>query len=398
MIIKTKTLVILMPAIISLVLAFVFFLTRSRSPKQFAIDSNLVDKSYLLISPIAYGPSPQGQKRTIYLTDLFGKPVHTWHTPYLPFTAQLMPNGNLLVLAFKQFMMGDDEFPLRDPTILELGWDSTVLWQFTNDQLHHDFALLPNGNVAVTVREKIPKGFAQPDVMYADRIVEINKNGSAVWTWHAYEHLNKNTDAIDVYNTRTEWSHINSVAFLAKNPIDQTEGYLLSLKQISKAIIVRKSDGAILWKSPDGLLDAQHDASLLPNGHILVFDNGSFYPGKSGHPKLGSRVVEIDPMTNTIIWSWSNGTLPFHLIQFESRFAGGVQRLSNGNTMIVDGIRGHMFEITPQKKLVWNFMNPYQSGDTDTNLWPSFMVFKAKRYGPTDIQWPEKLPPPVRLW
>ncbi len=36
------------------------------------------------------------------------------------------------------------------------------------------------------------------------------------------------------------------------------------------------------------------------------------------------------------------------------------QRLKNGNTLITQGINGRIFEVTPEKKIVWEYWNPYK--------------------------------------
>jgi hypothetical protein len=37
---------------------------------------------------------------------------------------------------------------------------------------------------------------------------------------------------------------------------------------------------------------------------------------------------------------------------------GGNQRLANGNTLITESDKGHVFEITKEGKVVWEFYNP----------------------------------------
>ena len=36
----------------------------------------------------------------------------------------------------------------------------------------------------------------------------------------------------------------------------------------------------------------------------------------------------------------------------------GAQRLPNGNTLICSGINGTVFEVTPEKEMVWKYVNP----------------------------------------
>ncbi|MEM7784583.1 MAG: DUF1080 domain-containing protein [Planctomycetota bacterium] len=68
----------------------------------------------------------------------------------------------------------------------------------------------------------------------------------------------------------------------------------------------------------------------------------------------GNRVIEVD-RKGEIVWSISNEDLPEPLIDD----ACGVQRLSNGNTVITSyhasGDRVKLLEVTPDKKVVWKF-------------------------------------------
>jgi hypothetical protein len=43
---------------------------------------------------------------------------------------------------------------------------------------------------------------------------------------------------------------------------------------------------------------------------------------------------------------------------FFANFMSGVQRLANGNTLIATGFSGSVFEVTPQKEIVWQYHVP----------------------------------------
>ena len=46
---------------------------------------------------------------------------------------------------------------------------------------------------------------------------------------------------------------------------------------------------------------------------------------------------------------------------FYSSFISGAQRLSNGNTLICSGTNGTIFEVTPDKEIVWKYVNPFKN-------------------------------------
>ena len=106
---------------------------------------------------------------------------------------------------------------------------------------------------------------------------------------------------------------------------------------------------------------------LLPSGNLLVFDNN-----KGGKH---SRILELDPLTMEQKWSYEGGKDgPFY-----SAECGVVQRLPNGNTLIVESLNGRAFEVTPAKKIVWEYYNPYRAGD-DAQLIAT--LFDVVRLGP----------------
>ncbi|MGB8853695.1 MAG: hypothetical protein WCC69_09035 [Pirellulales bacterium] len=90
-------------------------------------------------------------------------------------------------------------------------------------------------------------------------------------------------------------------------------------------------------------------AVRLPNGNTLI----SLAEGQ----RDGKGVIEIDP-ADTIVWSIGRDELPGNPL----RFAAGLHRLPNGNTVIANWL-GHGFlgkqpmllEVTPDKKVVWQF-------------------------------------------
>ena len=41
---------------------------------------------------------------------------------------------------------------------------------------------------------------------------------------------------------------------------------------------------------------------------------------------------------------------------------GAVQRLPNGNTLIVESNNGRAIEVTPGEEVVWEYFNPYRVG------------------------------------
>lgn len=93
---------------------------------------------------------------------------------------------------------------------------------------------------------------------------------------------------------------------------------------------------------------------MLPNGNLLVLDNGS---------DVGrSRVLEVDPRTHAIVWEY--GTRADE--RFFTEVAGGCERLPNGNILVSDALSGRAFEVTPTRRTVWHWQTRKEAGSSDT--------------------------------
>ena len=368
------------------------------------VDLKSVSQGYTLLAPYNrmanVDPNFKGK---IYLVDLLGRPVHTWTTAKQPLYSQLRKNGNLLVV-----MEAPKYTKIVPPggntgTIQELDWNSKVVWEYKNEAMHHDFIDLPNGNLLLALWEKTPDNIATqirggtPNTtlkgnVFSDLLVEINRDGKVVWSWHAYDHLDPEKDVLGTQMPQFAWTYVNGMIYTPHNPIDGQEAFVVSMRSLNEIIIIRKKDGVILWRSPKDMLNTQHDPTILANGNILVYDNG-FSRDPNPFPTYGSRAVEINPRTNEIVWQFDGGKGVIDKVRFFSPIVGGAQRLPNGNTLITDGVRGHVFEVTKDRKIVWDLVSPFTT--EMTGAFPNNFLFKTRRYSPQDITWPEKLPASV---
>lgn len=359
-----------------------------------------VDSSYLLFSPFAMSPQ-LSDPGVVYLTDLNGKALHTWKTLYQVMFSSLKKNGNLVVEMIKPADLLKNPGGGGTGILQELDWRGNVVWQYENPMLHHDFDVLPEGGVAALVWEQVPheqaarirggKNVPGDTETWSDAIIEVDQGGNEVWRWSAHEHLDLSRYELGSLTPKSEWTHGNSVRYYDTNPFSGDPIYLVSLRHLNRVVMIERSTGAVLWESEEGLLSYQHDATFLENGNILAFDNGLFRDQE--RPFLWSRVVEIDPRTNKIVWEFNGGKTGPEKAKFSPSIMSGAQRLKNGNTLIIDSVRGHLFEVTKDRRIVWDFINPYlapSSGSFSNNI-----VFKARRYLPTAVDWPEVLAPPL---
>ena len=140
--------------------------------------------------------------------------------------------------------------------------------------------LLKNGNVVLLCAAELPDEFARrvkggmpgsevSGKMWGDSLLEATKDGRTVWEWRTWDHLDPPEYPIPfVQNERSEWTHGNSVSELADGNL------LVSFRNISTVVKIDRKSSRVVWKLGAPPLAGQHAPVELPNGNILIFDNG----------------------------------------------------------------------------------------------------------------------------
>ena len=369
---------------------------------------------------------------------------HTWTSDYKPaLSSYLLDDGSLLRTALPRvntrFWGGG-----IGGRVERYDWNGTLTWSFdyttTDHCLHHDIALLPNGNILMIAWEYKSAADAaaagrDPSTLpygelWPDHLIEVRPtgptSGDIVWQWHIWDHLIQDYDPtkanygtvadhpelVDInYGSRffADWMHTNRVDY---NPaLDQI---MISVHGFSELWIIdhstttqeaaghtggRSGHGGDLlyrWGNPrtyrhgteqDQQLYGQHDAQWiapgLPGaGDILIFNNGIGRPDgpyttidEITPPLQPDGTYALEPGSayapQAPTWRYIAPTpTSFFAINL-----GSAQRLPNGNTLICDGPAGRFFEVTPEHETIWSYLNhiPAELGNE---------VFTAHRYPP----------------
>ena len=141
---------------------------------------------------------------------------------------------------------------------------------------------------------------------------------------------------------------------------------------------VERSSGRVIWRLGPPTLAGQHAPTPLPNGNILIFDNG---PDRLDQPFPFSRVIEVNPATNQIAWKYQEASTD----NFYSSRISTAQRLPNGNTLINEGLFGRLFEVTPVGEVVWEYVNPYFVPANRPPQMQSNSIFRVYRYTQDEV-------------
>jgi hypothetical protein len=201
------------------------------------------------------------------------------------------------------------------------------------------------------------------------RLVRLRADGSTEFEWNAWDHIGLD-EWIEppkpgpVDPNQPDFDHPNSIDF------DRDGNYLVSLRDLGQVDKIDAASGAFIWRlggvkneftfvnDPFAGFSAEHSARVLPNGNLLLYDNGT------RHQPQETRAVEyaIDPAarTATLVWEFRH-TPPIY-----TPFVGLVQRLANGNTLIAYGMAGHVTEATPGGGVAWE-------GDVELDGKPTFV-------------------------
>ena len=341
-------------------------------------DPALAQPGYTLFTPM-YGDG------TVYLIDMAGEVVHRWQMPYRPgLYAHFLDNGHLF---YGGKVMEDlDRFEawprFKAGAALEVDWQGRVVWELRHPDHHHDARKLRNGNVLLLCLAPLSEAIARRvkgglpgteanGVIYADYLLEMTTSGEIVWQWYSWEHMEPERYPMTAQDMRHEWTHGNTVAETADGNI------LVSFRNISTVVMIERASGNIVWQIGGPPLAQQHDPRPLPNGNILIFDNGTH---RHDNPVTFSRVIEVDPRTSEIVWRYTDQSI----FEFFSPYISGAQRLANGNTLICEGCHGRLFEVTHEGETVWEYVSPHffqEPGRVGLNNW----VFRAFRYTEEEI-------------
>ena len=112
-----------------------------------------------------------------------------------------------------------------------------------------------------------------------------------------------------------------------------------------------------------GMFAQQHDPDFLSNGNIMLFDNWGGRPYRKR-----SRIVEIDPVTQEVVWQYDGGKGD----DFLGKIRGKQQVLPHGNVLVTDSQSGRVFEVTrgDSPEIVWEYYNrlPPRDGEARVGL------------------------------
>lgn len=302
-----------------------------------------------------------------------------------------LENGNILAALNSQV----------DSTrsIIEIDQAGNTVWEFFQPApyvFHHDHRRLPNGNTLITCAQLITIPSISSTELEDDCLLEVDPAGTVVWAWHTWEHFDDFDFSPEVeqgiFDKGGDWAHSNAGSPIPPNPNQADPRFtpgniIISYRFINKVVIVDRATGDIVWQTemdPPTTI-GQHDPELIETGlpgagNILIFDNGlgGIYANSGSNWARSSRIIELDPTDLSEVWEWNATLMNRPDWEFNSWFVSSVQRLPNGNTFINEGAFGHLMEIAPNGRVVWDYVNP-NVGPFGGQGWNSTFLYRAEK-------------------
>lgn len=300
-----------------------------------------------------------GHAPLAFLMDMDGRILHEWRYDFQrAFPGRFVENhsGDLYWRRVHLFPNGDLLAIFEGLGLVKLDAGSRLLWAYAGG-CHHDLSVGRDGSVHVLTRE--PTVFKGQRV-FEDHVTELDPGGQPVAHTSILQCLLHSDYAalLGALPAKGDLFHTNRLAILeavpgARAPFEEGRA-LISSPLLGVVALLDLREERTVW-ALTGLWRRQHDPTLLPGGRLLVFDNFWDEAGRR------SRVVEIDPLSQQVVWDYGNGKGE----SFFSAWLGECQRLPNGNTLIVESTAGRAFEVTPARRIVWEFVSPFRAGDRE---------------------------------
>jgi hypothetical protein len=172
-------------------------------------------------------------------------------------------------------------------------------------------------------------------IILGNVIQEFDKNHNIIFDWRGIDHFDPlDAHFEDLTKTTIDLQHANSIA------LDTDGNIILSSRHLSEVTKIDRNTGEILWRFGgvhnqfttinDGFdtipFSYEHDARILPNGHLTLFDNGNH------HAVPTSRALEFELDTAShvakLVWQYRHSPDTYSVAM------GNVERLASGNTLI----------------------------------------------------------------
>jgi hypothetical protein len=329
-----------------------------------------------------FDPLPTGTEASnLQVQQLDGRPVLTWWQGYIP------PQG----FGEGEEMIFNSDYELIGRVHAGNGLKADL----------HDFHITPQDTAVLTVFDPIhcdlsavggPHGGAVTDAIFQE--VDL-RTGLVRREWHSLDHVPLSDSYSTATTTSVEWPfdyfHVNSIDQLpsGRTLISARNTWALyELNTLTGQILMRVGGKRSSVKLEGGAATAfQHDATVLANGTISVFDNGGV---PKVHPQSRGIVLAVNAQakTDTVVAEYE------HSNALSSGSQGNIQQMTNGNVFVGWGAQPYFSEFNATGQLIFDghMHGSYQSYRTYRFPWtgtptttPAIAASAAHAGGPATV-------------
>jgi hypothetical protein len=205
----------------------------------------------------------------------------------------------------------------------------------------HDFIINPDGSYFIGAKvdrvEDLSAIGGHPEANVVEFVIQkASAADEILWEWRSWEHLSPDMGGPDQGYTepppaKIDYAHFNSMV------LDGGGNFVIGNKHMSQIMKIDMNTGETLWRlggkgsdftfegDPLGHFNHQHCVRLVPNGNVLMYDNGKL------HDPPQSRAVEYQlDFTRKV----AKMVFSFSYPDMYTEVMGSVQKLANGSTFI----------------------------------------------------------------
>ncbi|MCB2219470.1 MAG: aryl-sulfate sulfotransferase [Bacteroidetes bacterium] len=260
--------------------------------------NNPCESEYYFVAPFGYWGWFPDNVPYLIIFDYRGVPLFYQKMEGHPYDFKVQPNGNLSLYynlwPTPAHIELDSSYQQIDTYTMGNGYGGTDF---------HELLLLPNGHAIVMTYDPqfvdmsqiVPGG--HPNAIVKGWIIqELDADKNVVFQWRSWDHYDI-TDAdeyVNLTDSLIDPIHGNSIELVGEDAM------LLSPRNFNEITKIDRNTGEIIWRlgGENNMFDfvndtlrfsRAHDVRLLQNGHISLFDNGTYHP----EPQYSS-VIEYD--------------------------------------------------------------------------------------------------------
>ena len=209
--------------------------------------------------------------------------------------------------------------------------------------LHHDFAVLPDGSLAWLAYDLRD---TDDGPQRGDKLTERAPDGSLQTVWSSWDHYDYETAPQETASA--SWSHANALRF-----DEARDEYQIGLRNYGHIVGVDRTTGEINWTfGEDGDFSLEHGGAFPTQQHhfhlyedtLVLFDNG---PREDLDSNAVAYALNWKAMSAREIWRFGSDP-PLY-----SYGLGDADRLPNGNTLVTWSSLGQIDEVSPSGDVVW---------------------------------------------